>query len=119
MAGRALAGHHTLRSGVRKPRCRERTSGCVTGIAREIRRDMVGRLGQPRPARDVTGRAATRHYSDMGKAGAHPRGGAMTGVARCIGGRVIRRLALGNAAIMALTTLVRYYAGVTEKSDTP
>jgi hypothetical protein len=50
---------------------------------------------------------------------AHPGGGAMTGVAWCIGGNVVRRLALRDTAVMALTALVGYYAGVTEKGDTP
>jgi hypothetical protein len=43
----------------------------------------------------------------------------MASVARCSGGSVVRRFALGDAAVMALTALVRYHTGVTEKGNVP
>ena len=63
--------------------------------------------------------ATARCHADMGKVCAHPRGGTVTGVARLVGRRVIRRLALGDVVVMALSALVRYYAGMTEKDNTP
>ena len=58
-------------------------------------------------------------HIDMGEARAYPRGGTVTGVARCIGAYVICRLAFGDAVVMALKALVRRYAGVAEKCNSP
>ena len=119
VTGTALTGDHTLGGRMCKSRRRERATGGVTGIARQIRRDMVARLGHARSALDVAGCAAARRHADMHETRAHPGGGAMTGVARCIGGSVVSRLALRDTAVMALTALVGYHAGVTEKGYTP
>ena len=55
----------------------------------------------------------------MGKAGAHPRGGPVTGVAGFAGDHVIRRLALGDVVVMALSALAGCYTGMTEAGNTP
>ena len=60
-----------------------------------------------------------RRHADMGKACAHPRGGTVTSVAGLVSRHVIRRLALDDVVVMALTALVRYYAGMTEKGNAP
>ena len=119
MTGAALAGHYALCRRMSEARRRERATRGVAGIARERRRNMVVRLGHARPARDMATGTTARSHADMSKACAHPGGGAMTGVAWCIGGNVVRRLALRDTAVMALTALVSYHAGVTEKGDTP
>ena len=123
MAGCALTGDDTLRGRVVKGRGYERASRRVTGIAREGRRDVAvaAWLGRGRSPLDVTSAvgATAGGHADMGKACAHPRGGAVTGVAGLAGGHVIRRLTLGHAVVMALTALTRRYAGVTEGDNTP
>jgi hypothetical protein len=91
----------------------------MTCIAREGRRDVVGRLGHAGAARDVTGGAAAWRHGNMVKAHSHPCSGAMASIARLSSWRVVRRLALGDAVVMALTALVRYYADMTERSNIP
>ena len=116
---RALTGHDALCSGVGESRSKERTSRRMAGVARKICRDMTGRLGSCWSALNMALSATARRDTDMGKACAHPRGGTVTGVAGLVGGHVIRRLALGDIAVMALSALARNYAGVTEKCDSP
>ena len=115
----ALPRQDALRGGMRERRGQERTSCRVTRIAREGCRNVVGRLGHPRSALDVTGGAAARHYSDMIKTRAHPSGGSMARVARCCGWCVIRWFARDDGAVMALRTLLRNYADMTENHHVP
>ena len=119
MTGAALASHHALCRGMSEARRRERAARGVAGIARERRRNVVVRLGHARPARNMALGAATRCHADMHETRAHPGGGAMASVARCRGGSVVRRFALGDVAVMALTALVGYHTGVTEKGNAP
>lgn len=119
MTGAALAGHHALCRGMSEARRRERAARGVAGIARKRRRNVVVRLGHARPARDMATGTAAGCHADMHETRAHPGGGAMASVARCSGGSVVRRFALGDAAVMALTALVRYHTGVTEKGNVP
>ncbi len=92
----------------------------MAGVARKVCRYVIGSLeGSGRSSLNMALGATARHHTDMGKACAHPRGGSVTSVAGLVGRHVIRWFALGDIAVMALNTLVRYYAGVTEESNIP
>ena len=117
MAGRALTGDDALGRGVRESRCGERSPGRMTGIARLGCRNVVGRFAARRGT--MAAGASARHHAEMSKGRAHPRGGAMAGIARLIGGRVICRLARGHAVVMALPALMGYHANVSEPCYLP
>lgn len=67
----------------------------------------------------MAGGARARQHAEMGKGRAHPRGGAMAGIARLSGGGVHGRLARGEAVVMALPALVGRYTGVSEPCHLP
>ena len=67
----------------------------------------------------MAGGAGARHHAEMGKGRAHPRGGAMAGIARLTGDRVIRRFALDDVVVMALLALMGDYADVGEPRHLP
>ena len=91
----------------------------MTGIAREGRRDVVGRLGHAGAARDVTGGAAAWRHGNMVKAHSHPCSGAMASIARLSSWRVVRRFSHDDGAVMALRALMRNDTDVTEHHHVP
>ena len=100
--------------------CTERTSRRMTGVARKIGRDVIGRFeGAGGTTLNMTLRATARRHVDMGKTGAHPRGGTVAGVTGLIGDHVIRWLALGGVVVMTLLTLVKRYTDMAEIDDAP
>ena len=70
VARAALASSNSLRGGVRKSRGRERTSRRVTGIARQVRRDVICRLGRGGSPLNVAGGASARIHAGVTKRGA-------------------------------------------------
>lgn len=72
------------------------------------------------PRAVVAGGAGAGFRVHVSEARAHPRGGAVAGIAGLIiGDRVIRRLALDDAVVMALFALMGDYADVSESRHLP
>lgn len=109
MAGQALTSDHALGGGVCERRGCKSASHCVTGIARERCRDVIGRLGRGRSALDVAGSASAGAHAGVVERGA---GGAgerhvtrVAGIARGRGGNVgwcfAERVPLGIRTVVA------------------
>ena len=118
MAGSALAGCHALHGGVSESGGCERASCCMTGVARETGRNVITRLAV-RLRAVVAGGAGAWFGVHVSEARAHPRGGAMAGIARLVGDRVIRRFARDDVVVMALLALMGDYADVGEPRHLP
>lgn len=67
----------------------------------------------------MAGGAGVGHDAKMSKGRAHPGGGAMAAVARLVGDWMIRRLARGDAVVMALRALTGHYADMGEPRHLP
>lgn len=67
----------------------------------------------------MAGGAGSRLHIHVSEARAHPCGGAMAGVARLVGKRMVGRLALGDAVVVALDAPVGCYANVSKPRHLP
>ena len=120
MASGALTGHDALHGRVGKFRRAERASCGVADIARKRGGNMVSRFETVRCSTLAMAAGATAGFDgDMGKARAGPSGGTVARVAGFGSGHVIRWFTFRDVAIVALAALMRGYARVTEKSNTP